>query len=132
YVPTNNRLQLINTANNHLIVDAYNANPTSMEVALANFAAMPVSPKMAIIGEMRELGESSREEHIKLVDNLKSKGFDQVWLVGGEFEAIDCDFRKFADVSEVKAAIEVAQPQGYNILIKGSNGTKLFELPPML
>ena len=70
YVPSNNRSQLTETGRNHLVVDAYNANPTSMEAALTNFDLMQVSPKMAILGEMRELGASSREEHTRLVERL--------------------------------------------------------------
>ena len=132
YVPSNNRSQLTNTAHNHLIVDAYNANPTSMAAALDNFSVMQVAPKMAILGEMRELGDSSREEHIRVVEKLKQCPFDQVWLVGNEFDDIDCPYRKFADVEQVKAAITAHRPEGYYILIKGSNGNRLFQLPELL
>ena len=132
YVPSNNRSQLTETAHNHLIVDAYNANPTSMAAALDNFSLMQVSPKMAILGEMRELGASSAEEHQRIVERLANCPFDMVWLVGSEFAAIDCPYRKFANVEEVKAALAADCPQGYYILIKGSNGTKLFQLPELL
>lgn len=132
YVPSNNRSQLTETSHNHLIVDAYNANPTSMAAALDNFSLMQVSPKMAILGEMRELGASSAEEHQHIVDRLANCPFDMVWLVGSEFATIDCPYRKFANVEEVKAALAADCPQGYYILIKGSNGTKLFQLPELL
>ena len=132
YQPTNNRSQLTTTEHNHLIIDAYNANPTSMEAALLNFRDMQVSPKMAIIGEMRELGDSSREEHGHVVNLLKQCRFDSVWLVGEAYADIKCHYRKFHDVEEVKAAIAEEQPQGQYILIKGSNGTRLFELPELL
>ena len=132
YTPTNNRSQLTVTEHNRLIVDAYNANPTSMEAALKNFRDMQVSPKMAIIGEMRELGESSREEHGHIVKVLKKCGFDKVWLVGDAYQDIKCHYRKFHDVAEVKAAIAEERPEGMYILIKGSNGTRLFELPELL
>lgn len=132
YIPSNNRSQLTETGRNHLIVDAYNANPTSMAAALTNFLLMEVSPKMAILGEMRELGESSREEHIAMVDRLKECAFDQVWLVGDEFSDIDCDYRKFANVEDVKTAIAASPVEGYYILIKGSNGNRLFQLPELL
>ena len=133
YVPSNNRSQLTETPYNHLIVDAYNANPTSMAAALDNFCVMDVSPKMAILGEMRELGASSREEHERMVERLKGCPFDEVWLVGDEFKDIDCgDFRKFDDVEQVKAAIAECRPEGRYILIKGSNGTRLFQLPELL
>ena len=132
YKPTNNRSQLTVTAHNRLVVDAYNANPTSMRAALENFRLMEGGPKMAILGMMGELGKSSRKEHQKIVDFIGEIGLDEVWLVGSEFAAIDSPYRKFADVDEVKAAIQANQPQGYHILIKGSNSTRLFQLPELL
>lgn len=133
YVPTNNRSQLTVTEHNHLIVDAYNANPSSMRAALENFRQMEVSPKMAIIGKMGELGASSRKEHQKVVDLLQQMEIEGgAWLVGDEFADIDCSFRKFHDVEEVKAAIRQDAPRGQYILIKGSNSNRLFELPELL
>lgn len=132
YVPSNNRSQLTETEHNHLIVDAYNANPTSMAAALDNFSLMEVSPKMAILGEMRELGDSSAEEHRRMVERLATCPFEEVWLVGAEFKDIDCPYRKFDDVEQVKAAIAEARPEGRYILIKGSNGNRLFQLPELL
>jgi len=142
YVPTNNRSQLTETATNHLIVDAYNANPTSMKAAIDNFRIMKVSPKMAILGKMGELGAASREEHQRVIDLLSAARFDEVWLVGDEYqEALNgqcsmvngqCSFRFFHDVDEVKAAIRDRQPQGHYILIKGSNSVRLYELPALL
>ncbi len=132
YTPSNNRSQFTQTEHNRLVVDAYNANPTSMAAALDNFSLMQVEHKMAIIGEMRELGESSRAEHERVVEALERCPFDTVWLVGEEFAGIDCPFAKFRDVEEVKAAIAAQQPRGRCILIKGSNGTKLFQLPELL
>ncbi|MBR6828864.1 MAG: UDP-N-acetylmuramoyl-tripeptide--D-alanyl-D-alanine ligase [Prevotella sp.] len=132
YKPSNSRSQLTVTEKNHLVVDAYNANPSSMRAALDNFRIMNVSPKMAILGEMRELGKSSHKEHQKIVDFIGECGFDEVWLVGDEFAAIESGYRKFHDVDEVKAAIEAEQPQGRYILIKGSNSTRLHQLPELL
>ncbi len=132
YTPTNNRSQMTETATNRLIVDAYNANPTSMAAAIDNFKRMEVKPKMAILGMMGELGEVSGEEHQKVVDMLKDACFDKVWLVGSEFEKVDSEFRTFHDIEEVKAAIAHEQPQHSYILIKGSNSTKLFLLPELL
>ena len=132
YCPTNNRSQLTITAHNRLIVDTYNANPTSMNAALCNFRDMEVSPKMVILGDMGELGESSHEEHCKVVKFLSENDIDNVWLVGEEFGKTDCSFRKFHDVEEVKAAITADCPEGYYILIKGSNYMHLFELPEKL
>ncbi len=132
YVPSNNRSQLTETGHNHLVVDAYNANPTSMAAALDNFCMMAVSPKMAILGEMRELGDSSAEEHRRVVERLATCPFEEVWLVGAEFKDIECPYRKFDDVEQVKAAIAENRPEGRYILIKGSNGTRLFQLPELL
>ena len=132
YVPSNNRSQLTETPYNHLVVDAYNANPTSMAAALDNFSLMEVSPKMAILGEMRELGDSSAEEHRRVVERLETCPFNEVWLVGQEFKDIECPYRKFDDVEQVKAAIAEKRPEGFYILIKGSNGTRLFQLPELL
>ena len=132
YVPTNNRSQLTETEKNHLIVDAYNANPTSMKAAIDNFRMMEVSPKMAILGMMGELGDVSQEEHQKIIALLEETRFDEVWLVGSEFQKAHSPFRTFANVDEVKAAIAQEQPIGRYILIKGSNSTKLFQLPELL
>ena len=132
YTPSNDRSELTVTEHNHLIVDAYNANPSSMAAALDNFRLMDVPAKMAILGDMRELGEYSDEEHQKVVDKLKEYNINNVWLVGPEFAKTRTDFRKFDTVDEVKAEISRQQPQGHYILIKGSNGIKLFELPKLL
>lgn len=133
YVPSNNRSQLTITETNHLVVDAYNANPTSMAAAIDNFARMEVdAPKMAILGDMRELGEVSEAEHQKVCDMLTRAGLCDVWLVGEEFCKCRTAFRTFHDVEEVKNAISEQQPQQRYILIKGSNGIKLFQLPELL
>jgi UDP-N-acetylmuramoyl-tripeptide--D-alanyl-D-alanine ligase len=132
YEPTNNRSQLMVTEHNRLIVDAYNANPSSMTAALQNFRLIEAPRKMAILGDMRELGDASAEEHRKMVDLIGQCGIGEVWLVGSEFGNTDCSYRKFNDVEEVKAAIAQQQPRGYEILIKGSNSTKLYQLPELL
>lgn len=132
YIPSNNRSQLEETQSNHLIVDAYNANPTSMMAALENFRDMAVDNKMAIIGDMRELGDVSLEEHQRIVDFLKESKLDNTWLVGEEFARTKSDLRKFKNVNEVKAALERNRPKGCYILIKGSNSIKLFQLPELL
>jgi len=132
YVPSNNRSQLTETANNKLVVDAYNANPSSMAAAIENFRLMNVENKMAILGDMRELGDVTDEEHQKVVDAIKAAGITNVWLVGDNFAKTSTDFRKFKNVEEVKEEILKTQPKHHYILIKGSNGTKLFELPELL
>ena len=132
YTPSNNRSQMTVTEKNHLVVDAYNANPTSMQAALDNFRMMEVPHKMAILGQMGELGADSDAEHRQLVADLEASGFEEVWLVGDNFADIPCAFRKFHDVEEVKTAIRKHQPEGRYILIKGSNSNKLFQLPELL
>ncbi len=132
YIPSNNRSQLTVTPHNRLIVDTYNANPTSMDAALTNFKMMEVQPKMVILGDMRELGAASAEEHQKVVDFLKRSDIDTVWLVGEEFGKTDCTYRKFKDVDEVKKMISQSCPEGYYILVKGSNSMRLSQLPELL
>ena len=127
YMPQNNRSQLTETERNRLVVDAYNANPTSMAAALENFSMIKAQDKMLILGDMRELGEASDAEHRKIVEEIRRYGFTQVWLVGSEFaKAADgCGFRLFADVDEVNKALETEKVTGKTILIKGSNSIGL-------
>ena len=133
YEPTNNRSELMTTARNKLIVDAYNANPTSMKAALDNFALIAHPHKMVILGGMRELGTASAEEHAKVAAQAKSMGCEEVWLVGEEFQPYADGARWFPDVTAVKVALEGGDaPSGRLVLVKGSNSTRLFELPPLL
>ena len=132
YEPTNNRSELRVTPHNRLIVDAYNANPTSMRAALENFKAMAGGPKMAILGEMRELGEVSEEEHRSVLSQIEDCGLETVWLVGENFCRLSPNCRCFKDVEAVKQALAETPVEGKLILIKGSNGTRLFELPDVL
>lgn len=132
YVPQNNRSQLVHTASNTLIVDAYNANPTSMMAALENFRQMEAAHKVAILGDMKELGEGSHEEHQKVVDFLKECGFERVMLVGPEFGGTSSPFEHYKDVKEVEALLAAHPLQGCCVLVKGSNSMKLSELPVSL
>jgi len=132
YVPVNNRSQLEKTERNSLIIDAYNANPTSMMAALKNFRQMEVDHKFALLGDMRELGADSQAEHQKVVDYLADCAFDCVWLVGEEFGKVAGSFRCFANVDEAVDALRSEKPEGYYILVKGSNGIKLSKAIPEL
>jgi UDP-N-acetylmuramoyl-tripeptide--D-alanyl-D-alanine ligase len=127
YKPQNNRSQLTETGRNHLVVDAYNANPTSMAAAIDNFSMIQAPDKMLILGDMRELGDVSQAEHTNIVDMLKRKGFTQVWLVGSEFgkAAQGTGFRLFPDVEAVNVALGKEPVVGKTILIKGSNSIGL-------
>ena len=133
YVPTNNRSELEKTAHNTLIVDAYNANPTSMMAALKNFRGIEANKKMVILGDMKELGESSMEEHQKVVQYVTDSHFDKVWLVGDEFKkAANSHVTCFDDVQQVKDRLKQETVENHLILIKGSNSTKLYELKSIL
>ena len=134
YVPSNNRSQLEKTADNTIIIDAYNANPTSMTAALQNFKLIKADHKMCILGQMGELGDQSAEEHQKIVDLLASMNLEKVWLVGEEFVNTPCPFSfvLFNNVEEVKKVLAAEKPKGMTVLVKGSNSTRMFELPEYL
>lgn len=125
YTPRNNRSQLSKTGHNTLIIDAYNANPTSMMASLRNFRHMEMPDKMAILGDMRELGAECVEEHRKVVDFLKECGFSKVVLVGTEFAKTNPPYKTFANVTELIEDLRANRPEGYTILIKGSNSIRL-------
>ena len=132
YIPSNNRSQLTETADNHLIVDAYNANPTSMRAALENFRLMEVPHKVAILGDMKELGEGSTEEHRQIVSLLTTLGLEKVILIGAEFGKVKENFEHYPDVEALKQIFEKSKPEGKYILIKGSNSMKLAQLKEIL
>ena len=127
YKPQNNRSQLTETGRNHLVVDAYNANPTSMAAALENFSMIKADNKMLILGDMRELGEVSQAEHKRVVEDLQKYGFTDVLLVGEEFAkaAAGSGFRLFPDVEAVNNILQSESINGKTILIKGSNSIGL-------
>lgn len=133
YVPTNNRSELRITERNELIVDAYNANPTSMAAALQNFKGIHHDHKMLILGEMRELGAVSEQEHADIIRMIDEMDCKTVWLVGENFRKVAGDkYVCFKDVEEVKDRLKSESVSSRLILIKGSNGTRLFELPELL
>lgn len=130
YVPHNNRSQLTRTEHNTLVVDAYNANPSSMTVALKSFNSMNAPCKMLILGDMRELGAASESEHRRIVRLIAEYGFERVWLVGQEFGkvAVATSYRVFADVDEVIDELGREPVCGVTVLIKGSNSIGLTRL----
>lgn len=132
YVPQNNRSQLTVTATNKLIADAYNANPTSMNAAILNFAQMEVANKIIIAGDMLELGQTSAAEHQKIVDLLKEKGFSNVFLVGPCFSATKNNFQNFKNVDELKAYLTANPIEQAFVLVKGSHGIHLEKLLDLL
>lgn len=128
YTPSMGRSQMMQTAGNTLIVDAYNANPTSMHAALQNFAALQAANKMVILGEMRELGTESDAEHLALIDAVSRAGFEKVWLIGENFEKLKPQFPTFHNVRDAMAQLQATPLRGYTILIKGSNSNHLSRL----
>ena len=127
YHPSNNRSQFITTERNKLLMDAYNANPTSMRAALLSFSKINSASKAVILGDMFELGETSLEEHQKVVDLVASLGFSMVLLTGDQFSKCKSpdNFMVFENNSLLAKYIEDSQPSGFFFLIKGSRGMKL-------
>ena len=133
YTPTNNRSQLLQTADNTLIVDAYNANPTSMKAAIDNFRHMEADHKMLILGDMGELGKESEEEHRHMAAYVTECGFKDVIFVGTRFAAVqEQGFPTYKDTPALIEALKKNKPQGKTILIKGSNFLRLSGLTAYL
>lgn len=132
YEPTNNRSQFKKTDNNELIIDTYNANPSSMKVALDNFITMPVQPKAIILGDMRELGPTSDELHAEVVAQIKKGQFDKVFLCGEHFSKVGKEFSPFATTEAMVEELRKQPLKGYHILIKGSHSMGLEKLADIL
>ena len=132
YEPTNNRSQFKKTDNNELIIDAYNANPSSMKVALDNFITMPVQPKAIILGDMRELGPTSDELHAEVVEQIKKGQFDKVFLCGEHFSKVGKEFSPFATTEAMVEELRKQPLKGYHIKIKGSHSRGLEKLADIL
>ena len=128
YIPSNSRSQLLNWNNNEVILDAYNANPSSMKLAVENFAKMNKENKIVCLGGMRELGADTLMEHQMLIDQLKETNWKQVMLVGSEFKPCDHNFLYFDTVLEAKAWLQAQELKGYTLLIKGSRGIQMEQL----
>lgn len=125
YEPQNNRSQLKDTAFNHIIIDAYNANPTSMSAALKNFHDMKVGNKTLILGDMFELGETSLKEHKQIVDLINGLHFDKVILAGELFSQIESDYTTLPDTESLLSYLKEYPVRNSYILIKGSRGMAL-------
>ena len=127
YVPTNNRSQKMQTANNHLIVDAYNANPTSMQAAINAFKG-----DTYILGAMRELGEYSHLEHQNIVNMLAERKADSVFLVGEEYMQTTSPYPVFENVEKLHKYLENNSLVGKTVLLKGSRSTRMEQLLDVL
>lgn len=132
YVPTNSRSQFLKTAHNTVIVDAYNANPSSMEFSIRNFANVDGVNKVAILGEMLELGEYSEKEHSRVVQLLEDMGISNAILIGKSFSGLQNKFMFFINVDECFKYLSKSPMRNSLILLKGSRGVKLEKLMPLL
>lgn len=151
YIPLNSRSQLTQTPNNTLILDAYNANPSSMAAAIHNFSLIPAPNKMVILAQMDELGSVATHEHRKILSLLLHSNIPHIWLVGKLF--IDAantpdnssspqslsnnpstipHLRLFDNIDNLKRAITTHPPHNFFILLKGSHSSRLFELADFL
>lgn len=131
YLPRNNRSQFLKTANNQLFVDAYNANPTSIENALMSFREIKAAHKIVILGDMLELGEESSREHKKIVEFVQKVGFSSVFFVGELFYEFKNDFSLFnffKTTQNLKEYIEKQSIKNRFILLKGSRKIGLEKL----
>lgn len=132
YTPGNSRSQMLIKGSNHIILDAYNANPTSMQVAIENISKIKSGSKVLILGGMMELGEKSLQEHQNIIDMIKKFTWNNVLLIGGDFEKIVHPFLYFND--SVEAAEWCRQQRFSNtyILIKGSRSIKMEKIAESL
>ncbi len=127
YAPQNNRSQVIKKGTNTIYLDAYNANPSSLEASLRNFAAMPFNAKIAIVGDMFEMGKFADEEHRNMVSFCSTLNIEEVWFVGEEFakQKVNTNMKQFATTNDVISYIRANPFNAKNIFMKGSRGMKL-------
>lgn len=126
YVPNNNRSQLIQRGSRQIILDAYNANPSSMTAALQHFQKLEATPKVAILGDMFELGEDAAQEHVAVGRLAQSLGLSRLYLVGKNFLQTNLAEANYPDLDSLKEELSINPlPEGATILIKGSRGMAL-------
>jgi UDP-N-acetylmuramoyl-tripeptide--D-alanyl-D-alanine ligase len=128
YFPTNNRSQMVVSSNNKILFDAYNANPTSMQIALDNFVHLKSERKVVVLGEMNELGDVSVSEHTKILEFLKSHSFYKVILVGKSYQGIQKGTEHYLfydNVEELREDMEKEPLKDCLILVKGSRSNRL-------
>jgi UDP-N-acetylmuramoyl-tripeptide--D-alanyl-D-alanine ligase len=126
YLPNNNRSQLIKKGAQQIILDAYNANPSSMTAALHHFQNLESNGKVAILGDMFELGEEAEQEHLYIGKLAQSLGLSRLYLVGKNFAGTKLAEAKYPDLDALKTELsQKSIPKGATILIKGSRGMAL-------
>jgi UDP-N-acetylmuramoyl-tripeptide--D-alanyl-D-alanine ligase len=128
YQPSNSRSQLIESGTNKIILDAYNANPSSMKLAIENFAKLPAEKKVLMLGGMAELGEESIAEHQYIIDLIQKFNWHKVVLVGGDFTKIPHSFENFNSSLEARDWYKNQQFTHAHLLIKGSRSMKMEEI----
>ncbi|HEU4471709.1 MAG TPA: UDP-N-acetylmuramoyl-tripeptide--D-alanyl-D-alanine ligase [Flavisolibacter sp.] len=128
YEPTNSRSQLMKKGTNAIVLDAYNANPSSMKAAIINFAKMEGSDKILALGAMAELGEESLQEHQAIVDEIGKHQWKSVILVGGDFAKVNHPYKQFSSSAEAGPWLKEEQPQNAMLLIKGSRSMQMERL----
>ena len=125
YVPANNRSQILTTKHNTIILDAYNANPSSMQVALENFDTLHAPSKVVILGDMFELGKESAHEHQAIVDAATAFNFDETYFVGENFNIAKTNKPQFKTYQAFEDFLKKNPLKNHSILIKGSRGMRL-------
>ncbi|MBX2907038.1 MAG: UDP-N-acetylmuramoyl-tripeptide--D-alanyl-D-alanine ligase [Taibaiella sp.] len=125
YAPDNSRSQMLTKGSNTIVLDAYNANPTSMRAAILNFNASPLQNKILWIGGMREMGNAEHAEHTELLSLIQSMPWKSVILVGNEFLGLEHNYNWFATSAEAAEFVRNNKPEHSSILIKGSRGSKM-------
>ena len=132
YIPQNNRSQIIDKNGHHIILDAYNANPTSMKAALENFQQLKAHYKVAFLGDMFELGKTAEKEHQEICNIATNMNFDQVFLIGENFFKTKSDCSKFKSFDHLKETLNNKTLKNATILIKGSRGMALERILDLL
>jgi UDP-N-acetylmuramoyl-tripeptide--D-alanyl-D-alanine ligase len=125
YEPTNSRSQFMQRDSNKIILDAYNANPSSMKAAIKNFAKAGGENKILILGAMAELGNESANEHKDIIQEIKKYDWNNVILVGGDFLKLDHPFHRFNSSSEAGNWLKDTKPSNAFLLIKGSRSMQM-------
>jgi UDP-N-acetylmuramoyl-tripeptide--D-alanyl-D-alanine ligase len=128
YTPTNSRSQLMHWHNNKIILDAYNANPSSMQLAIENFAKIDSTQKIMCLGGMKELGEDSLLEHQTLIHYMQKFVWEQVVLVGGDFKNCQHNYLYFENAKEAGEWLKAQNYSQKHILIKGSRGIQMEQM----
>lgn len=125
YVPSNSRSQLVESGSNKIIMDAYNANPSSMRLAIENFARTKADNKILLLGGMAELGEESLQEHKAIIDLVKQFPWKEVALVGGDFVNLPHPFHSFENSAQAKDWFQQQRFENCFILVKGSRSMRM-------